>query len=241
MGNLRNGLTILSVLAILPLQALAGGASVVEAYADIRAAGFVSDLSYDLRQTDSGWVTTSPDWGNDMPVTVDASNGYIEIWDEGTGGGSFQVQVVLWRQADGQPLVGIAQTGYEPPYAEMTDLSLFGFDGTAWDNWTSYAWPEISLADFMPDDMSIGDLRALKATGASVHITLPQHGLNPVAYLTTRDEEIKAVCGGAEWFVIEDPTPYYLYCELLEARLYRQMEIIWDKDAVQFSKGDPQR
>jgi hypothetical protein len=226
------GMALIALLATLPAIA-AAQPSVVSAYEEIRGSGLAPDLTYEIRSQGGGWVTTSPDWGTAMPVTVDAANGYVKIWDEGTGGGAYETQVVLWRQADGLPLVGIAETGYDPVPGN-TRLRFFAHDRHSWDEITGYSWPGVGLADFMTPEMSVADLRALEAINARVYIELPRSGLSPVARLAMPEEEIRAVCAGEDWIVVRDTAPYLRYCERLAAPLYRVIRFDFDRVAVRF-------
>lgn len=229
---------MISLGCIVIAQGAFAAPSVVEAWQEIHNQGVAGELLYELRQEGGRWVTTSPDWGTPMPVTVDGTNGFVEIVDEGTGGGSLRTQVVLWRMADGQPLVGLGETSYSPPYPDTTRVRFFGHeDGHGWADWSDYVWPDPDIADFMTDDMSVGDLRALEAIGVQVAVSLPQHGTSPVAQLITRDTEISAVCGGEDWFVPSDPAPYLRYCDQLSGQLFREIEVIWNKDEYQFEMG----
>lgn len=229
----------LSLIA-LPITALADP-SVVDAYREIQDSGLAPDLGYRVQSKPGGWAVQSPDWGTDIPITVDGPHGFIEIMDEGTGGGSFETQVVLWRQADGTPLVGIGETIFDPPYPETTRLRFFGFDTKLWGNWSTFVWPDVGLEDFLTGTMSIDDLRALRAIRSSVYIRLPQVGLNPVAHLIVRNEEVEAVCRGEAWFVPTDLTPYLRYCQQMQGELYSRLELIWDPVNAVFSKGTPTR
>lgn len=220
---------------------LAGAAfadpAVVEAYRAIRASGVAPDLTYELRAGPGGFVTTSPDWGTDIPVEVDAANGWLRIADEGTGAGLYETQIVLWRQTGGTPLVGIAETLFEPPYPGATRVRFFGEEGANWGEWTAYVWPAPELADFLPDDLTIADLRALRATRAAIYVTLPRHGLDARAQLVTRDEEIRAVCGGEDWFVPADPAAYLRYCARVAGRLGREIPLRWIREEGRFEAG----
>jgi hypothetical protein len=111
----------LMLLFVLPLQAGAQP-SVVGYYEELRQSGAADDLTYALREEGKRWVTTSPDWGTPMPVTVDGPRGYMRILDDGTGGGSFETQVVLWRQADDLlgPKLPNQVTAALPPVAGIT-------------------------------------------------------------------------------------------------------------------------
>lgn len=229
---------IAAVLAALILAPLAAAAqpSVVVYYEDLRQSGAVRDLTYALRREGGRWVTTSPDWGTAMPVTVDGPNGYVRVMDEGTGGGSFETQIVLWRQADDLPLLGIAETGFLPQPGN-TRLRFFAHDRHEWNELTGYSWPGVSLADFMTPDMTVADLRDLEAIRAAVYIALPRQGLRPVARLTVPEAEVAAVCGGKDWFDPDDPGPYLRYCGRLRDRLYSRIAFDWDPVAVQFRMG----
>ncbi|MCB0478428.1 MAG: hypothetical protein KDC84_09710 [Crocinitomicaceae bacterium] len=46
-------------------------------------------------------------------VTVDFKNGYIEIKDEGTGGGTLFYQVVLYRKSDGSALIAMTSQVFD--------------------------------------------------------------------------------------------------------------------------------
>ena len=237
--TLLRRLVVLLIGLVLPLQASAQTA-VVDYYEDLRLSGLVADLTYALRQEGGQWVTTSPDWGTPMPIMVDGPNGYVRIMDEGTGGGSFETQIVLWRQADGLPLLGIAETSFDPA-AGQTRLRFFAHDRHQWDELTGYSWPGVTLSDFMTSDMTIGDLRDLRAIRAAVYVDLPRQGLRPEARLVYPEEEVRAVCNGEEWYVPADPAPYLRFCETLSARLYHRIPFEWDPVSVVFRRGVPSR
>jgi len=227
-----------ALLGLLPGTLLAQP-SVVDVYRDIQAAGVAPDLSYELSEFANDWVVTSPDWGTPIPVLVSNSDSYMRFSDEGTGGGSFDTEVAVWQLPDGTALVGVAETSYDPPWPMDTRLRFFGFDGRDWSDWTSYVWPGVGLADFLGDTMRIADLRALESIGASVQLVLPNGGTSAEARLITRDEEIEAVCNGADWFVPADPAPYLRYCDHITSRVARYLKLDWDISEMRFTKGAP--
>jgi hypothetical protein len=222
--------------ALIP-SAASADPSVVDAYEALRASGVAPDLTYALEMDAGQWVTTSPDWGTPIPVLVDGSNGYVEILDEGTGGGSFETQIVLWRKADGAPLLGIAETAHLQPGMGASHVRFFESYAGRWEDLTGYVWPQVDLTDFMTDQMSVADLRDLTAIGASVYVDLPQHGLNAEARLTVPDELVRAVCDGEDWFVPADKEPYLRYCRNLSGALYRTMSVRWDRAEGRFFEG----
>jgi hypothetical protein len=211
--------------------------SVVAAYSGLRASGAAPDLAYDVREAPGGFATISPDWGNAIPVEVDAANGWMRIADEGTGGGSFEAQVVLWRLDHGAGLLGIAESVFDPPHPGASRVRFFSDDYGRWGEWTEYTWPKVTLADFLPGDMTIDDLRALEDLRSVVHVTLPREGRDALARLVTRDEEIAAVCGGEDWFVPADPAAYLRYCARIAPRLAREIVLHFDGELGRFTKG----
>lgn len=210
--------------------------SVVAAYKNVRAAGITPGLAYEVREAPGGFATISPDWGNAIPVEVDAANGWMRIADEGTGGGTYEAQVVLWRLDHGAGLLGIAESVFDPPHPGASRVRFFSDDYGGWSDWSDYVWPEIALADFLPGDMTIDDLRALEAVRSVVHVTLPRQGRDAQARLVTRDEEIAAVCGGEDWFVPRDPAPYMRYCARIAPRLMREIVLRFDGETGRFTK-----
>ena len=219
---------------------LAGGAAmadpaVVEAYHALKASGVAGELTYELRPAKGGWMTTSPDWGTDMPVVVDGANGFIEVLDEGTGGGSFRQQVVLWRMSDGTPLLGLGETAYDPPYPMTTRVRFFAPYGDGWEEWRQGLWPDPGLEDFLPNQATIADLRTLEEVDARILVDLPRHGVDITATLVTPDTHINAVCGGEDWFVPADPDAYLAYCNRVAGQVRRELSIAWDKENYQFT------
>lgn len=221
-------------------QALANS-SVAELYIELRQSGSAPDLDYPLELQGSGWFSRNLSWDTDIPALVDTHSGYIFISDEGTGGGSFSTQVALWRLRDGSPLIGIAETSYLAANPEETRLRFFTRFTGHWREETSIFWPDVSPADFMPQDMSIADLKVLEEIGAVVFVSLPQKGLNPVAWLSLRAREIRSVCDGEDWFVVTDPVPYRYFCDKLAPRMMNRIELIWQKADERFTVGPKSR
>jgi hypothetical protein len=221
---------------LIPVLPVAAQPSVVAYYQELRQSGVAGALPYALSQQGGAWVTTSPDWGTAIPVTVDGPRGYIRILDEGTGGGAFETQIVLWRQADGLPLLGLAETPVGPD-ASDTRLRFFAHDRHHWDDVTGYAWPGVALSDFMLDTMTVEELRVLQGIRAAIQIVLPREGLSPEARLVLPEAEIRAVCQGEDGYVPADPAPYLTYCRRLEGRLHRVVSFVWDPVAVRFTKA----
>ena len=199
------------------------------------------DLNYPLKKEGKGWVTRNLDWDSNIPVIVDVQAGYIFFSDEGTGGGNYETQIVLWRKSGGEPLIGISEVAYDPPYPDGSRLRFFEKDGKRWIEVTDFVVPGISISDFLAQDMTIGDLNALKAIGTRVYIALPRVGTTIRAYLVTKDSYANAVCNEEDWFVPGDPAPYLHYCKVLQNRVNNLIRIDWNKRQGQFTFGDKGR
>lgn len=215
------------------------GTSVTDEYIALMKSGIAPDLRYAIRLEAGHWLTTSPDWETPMPVTVDEAKSTILILDEGTGGGSFETQVALWPGAGGTPLLGIAETAMIQPGQEPTRVRFFEPIAGKWSEQTAYVWPDLTLADFMPGEMTIADLKDLKAIGAAVEVRLPRGGKDAEARLTVPQETVKAVCEGEDWFVPADKGPYLRYCEHIADGLFRALRLKWTADEGRFVKGEP--
>ncbi|WP_306150570.1 MULTISPECIES: hypothetical protein [unclassified Roseibium] len=222
-----------------PSSAGPAGPDVTRQYMALMKSGIAPDLRYAIRLDAGRWLTTSPDWETPMPVTVDAAKGTILILDEGTGGGSFETQVALWPGSGGTPLLGIAETAMIQPGQESSRVRFFEPIAGKWTEQTGYVWPDISLADFMPGEMTIADLRDLKAIGSSVQVRFPQGGKDAEASLMVPQETVQAVCEGEDWFVPADKGPYLRYCERIAEGLFRSLLLKWSSDKGRFQKGTP--
>lgn len=65
-------------------------------------------------------VTESP-----IAVTVDFKNGYIAFEDEGTGGGTFSVQAVLYRKTDGSALIAYSSKSFDGVGLDASPIDFF--------------------------------------------------------------------------------------------------------------------
>jgi hypothetical protein len=84
-------------------------------------------------------------------VIVDIKNGYIEISDEGTGGGSIYQQIVLFRSENREPLIGITIGGFNSFYFE-TRLNFYRYINKRWQMVTTEVLPDIKLERFVNNE-----------------------------------------------------------------------------------------
>jgi len=216
--------------------AMAAGSDIVSLYSDLQSRGGFG-LNYRIERTGGGWSTFNSEWKTRIPVRVDLRNGYLYFTDEGTGGGNFDTQARLFHKSSGAPMLVIVENGYNPPYPEDTKTRLFSKSGSAWQDDTGWMWPKLSLDDFLTDEMTIADLRAMKALRAKIYVSLPPKGRVPVAYLVVNETMTRAVCGGDKSFVVKDKAPYLRYCNQLKDRLFNAIEIDWNTERDRFEAG----
>lgn len=194
-------------------------------------------LEYPLVQKNGQWVSKNIFWDTDIPAVVDIAAGYIFFSDEGTGGGNFDTQIVLWRKPDGAPLIGIAEVSYDAPYPMLDRLRFYEKFGSQWQDVTGFMLPELGIASFMPTEMTIADLETLRDIGTNITVSLPRVGTSIQVYLVIKETYTDAVCSGAGWFSPYDPTPYYRYCKTLEGRMFTQITLDWNKSEERFILG----
>ena len=128
---------------------------------------------YEIRKKGEGWVSQSTA-EYEIPVTVDIKNGFIELTDEGTGGGTFKVQVVLFRLVDGSPQIGITKTEFDGIGANQQYYFVRPEDSKQYD-WTEHAVPIITYLDFYQEEDDEIDPELAEKT-FPILFDLPQHG-----------------------------------------------------------------
>lgn len=139
------------------------------------------DPGYPLKQSGDQWLTESLT-GDPLEAVVDRSNGYIEIVDEGTGGGRHSVQVVLFRLAEGQPMIACTQTHFDGVFTTQDVFFLRPEHPSQYD-WTEHTLGVITAYDFLASDYA-GEPQLLEQA-LPVVIDLPQHGTTLTARLIT--------------------------------------------------------
>jgi len=226
---------LLAALAVsqpaLPAAAQSRDGGVVAAYRQISTV--FPGYRYGVKQHGGRWQSHNLYSGEPIDIVVDTANGYIQIVDEGTGGGSFETQVVLWRKSDGSPLVGIAESLIDGEGPGQTRLRFYSRDDGQWEDSSDYVWPGTPLDIFLRAEMSIADLRAVRTAGGRPHIRLPRKGSTIEVRLGLYAEKVRAVCKGEDWITVPDRTPYLRVCGL-EDRLRSTVSYRWLRDEGRF-------
>lgn len=109
-------------------------------------------------------------------VTVDFKNGYIDIKDEGTGGGTMFYQVVLYRKADGSALVAMSSQNFDGVFIDVQIEFYEEKDGKLVNKTEKYFPGKQFFMDKFPGDLS-SEEKAIFSEVVTPVFDLPQHGL----------------------------------------------------------------
>ncbi len=197
-----------------------------------------AEVKYDLQQKGGKWVTSSIDEYEIDPV-VDIQNGYIEILDEGTGGGSIHEIITLFRKADKSPLIGISLGGFDGLY-QSSQTSFYAFNQDGWENVTKSVLPGFSFSSFLDEEY----VEKYLDTGSKAYLILrlmvflPHHGTDLVVmvnesqlrFLVEHAVDLDAIENFSEKEVEE-------LFEIIGNIKYRSMNLTWDKQSGRFYKG----
>ncbi len=106
-------------------------------------------FKYSLKKAKGGWITHSLAGYGLQPV-VDIKNGYIQIDDEGTGGGSVTETVVLFRKADKEALIGVGIEEFDGFHMDY-GLAFYEFRNNHWKDVTNKALPTLTFKEFLQE------------------------------------------------------------------------------------------
>ncbi len=179
------------------------------------------DPGYPLQEKNGKWRTRSRITEQPINAVVDIKNGYIEIEDEGTGGGTTTCRVVLFRMADGNPMIAITETFFDGVGLTQERWFLRPEDPKRWD-WTDYTLRTITAFDFLPsDNAEEPDIvhRLLPVT-----IELPRQGTTTKAIVRTELEYVHC----------REGSEYIDYCGLYKQLKSKQIDLKWNREKGKF-------
>lgn len=180
---------------------------------------------YKLYKKNNIWFTHS--WAEyeneyiEIKAIVDIKNGYIEINDEGTGGGRTILKVALYRKIDGSALIGISYL-FRDDLAD-SDIKFLEYNNNKWQLVTDEVLPEITYKNFMKDDFKIYDLKY----PLSIYFDLPRYGTEIKVVLLY--ELIKWECDEE---CLTEKQKYA--CQFIENVKTDTIALIWDKQNTKF-------
>lgn len=182
-------------------------------------------IGHPLTEQNGKWMTQSNFTEEPFEVAmVDVKNGYIEFTDPGTGGGDLTYQFVLFRMADGAPVIGITKTFFDGAGIDQTYYFLRPEDPKQLD-WTGYTLPEIDGFSFLRDDSAEEERIVRKLL--PVTIELPRVGTTARAKVFTGLKDI--YCRG-------DQNEYSDYCVLFDQLHRTEIALKWNKEMGKFER-----
>ncbi len=147
----------------------------------------VYDPGYPIQKKGNKWVSVSPATEEAIEATVDIPNGFIEVVDEGTGGGTQKVQVVLFRMANGTAVIAVSLQNFDG--IDVSQELYFLRDtpkGLA--DWSEHTMPVITGFDFLPDDYA--EEPDVVEEALSIYFALPRKGTNVTAMIYTEKKSL---------------------------------------------------
>ncbi|WP_224372855.1 hypothetical protein [Hyalangium versicolor] len=216
-----------STLALsLALGTLAAGAgdtpkSVMDYYQQLPATAFPDSTRYELTRSKSGWITHSKAGDDEISVTVDTKNGYIEFTDEGTGGGDAKTQVALFLKEDKTPIMAVSMSSFDG-VSVSGGITFAELAGNQWKTVTDHVLPfEMQIEDFL-------DEKCLEALNPAMRTNLINEGV--IYTLPRQGTTIRASVKVTEYMLKDELQGKKSPCPSENPR-----EMKWDKKAGRFS------
>ena len=173
---------------------------------------------YVLNYENNKWWTMNPLLEDTIYPTVDKEKGFIEIVDDGTGGGTITTQVALYQKSDGTPLIGISIT-------EMDGVNIYGrvhfmeYHNGKWEMVSDKVLPEITAKNFMKPNYNIPS--NLENLCTYQYKMSPNDQTIEVDFLTLR---LSNQCGAGD----------SLACDFLDNIANNTIILKWDKPNTKF-------
>ena len=197
-----------------------------------------AEMKYDLHEKDGKWLTASIDEYEIEPI-VDIEHGYIEILDEGTGGGSIHEIITLFRKADSSPLIGISLGGFDGLYQNFS-TSFYAFESEKWIDVSNTVLPSIPFSSFLDEEYVEKHLNTKRRAYNILKLiyVLPQFGTDinvivnesQLRFLVENATDLDAI----EQFSTGDVEELF---EIIGNIKYKSMILNWNKQKGLFQAG----
>ncbi|MFH0974699.1 MAG: hypothetical protein V1874_02830 [Spirochaetota bacterium] len=193
----------------------------------------LNNFRYKLQQKNNKWITRS-NVGYDFEVIVDIKNGYLNIMDSGTGGGTGTQEVALYSTNAGSDIVGVNLITFDGIDSACT-LKFFKPDDK-WKDVTDDILPKIDLFLFMDGSYKVNHQRKMDSfleftKGITLLYQLPRVG-------TTMSVKVDL-----DRFIMENRqkgTGHNLKSnayEIIKSIKYREIKLTWDSKSNKFNTG----
>jgi hypothetical protein len=182
--------------------------------------------TFSLRQKAGKWVSLSPSTEEEVLTVVDTKNGFIRITDEGTGGGTHEVTVVLYRKANKEAVIAVSERTHDGTM-ETFKIDFFEYKNKQWNKLTN-VMPPLNHVSFLKEQIDTKAHQAL-LDRSPIIIDLPQFGTKAKAVVGTM--WLNLVCNQMK----DDPDSPNACA--LQNKFYESIELLWDKEQGKFSMG----
>ena len=212
------------LLVLTGLSAAAEKKSVLDYYR-LLMPEMLDGTQFEFTKSGSAWKTISPVTEAGLECTVDLKNGYIEVSDPGTGGGTITQEIALFTNKMRESFMGV---------------NITTFDGIGVSNrcrfyrWTGEGWaaarvlPDIPLGQFFKPDFDVSSVKG----SVSLLYALPRKGTTMIAKLDV--SRLRMMMSEDMGFGPEDQKKAK---QALENVAFNSIELNWDQDRGLFIAG----
>ncbi len=173
--------------------------SVVDHYRSLMAQ--VRDpYAYTLTQTAGSWRARAAERTSIVAVVVDIPNGFVQINDEGTGGGNLVTEVALFKPTTGGPILAVSQRFYSGVDPWGGKARFYRQAGGRWEILPAVALPALTPAIFVSG--RIAQATADDDSLSPVIVHLPRVGTTVDIYLVPSTHQR---CPEQNWLGTSDP------------------------------------
>jgi len=202
--------------------------SIVDYYKSIPVM-LLDDYRYPLELENGAWVSRS-DAGYEIKPVVDIENYYLKITDKGTGGGSVEQELALYRTNEGNDIIGVNVTRFDG-LGSVCVLKFYRPGEKQWNDITDVVLPKADLSLFLNEEFKIDVAKIGRLLeGIAFLYQLPRVG-------TAIDMRVDL-----DRFIIvnreESMKPGSAVREILDNLKYGAVKLLWNKKNTKFIPGE---
>ena len=183
---------------------------------------------YKIENAEGEWISKS-NAGYEIFPTVDIINGYIEIIDEGTGGGTTKLQVVLFRKKDGSALIAISKYTNDGGMYIESRINFMEYKNEEWIDVTYDIQPSITCNNFVNQGFDMPDFPEDFHEMFGIVYNLPQYGTTIEISLIVGG--LTLICDGTMESL---PADKKLVCDFIDNTKKTPIKLYWDKPNRKF-------
>lgn len=197
--------------------------TVLDYYQMLTSQGLLT-YEYPLQEQQGRWVCISPLTEESFEAVVDVPNGFIELEDDGTGGGTYRRQVVLFRMEDSKAVIGVNELIHDGVTLSH-NYAFYRDQNGRLEDWTERTMPAISGFDFLPSDYA--EESDIVAQALDVYFELPRKGTKLTCKVWT---------GKKVYFCQEDANEEdQIACAVINRVIRESFKLDWNRQEGRFN------